>query len=61
MSGTIRKDCITSPRVRLFPLSPETVRRLRQVSEFVETSDPLNRRTYQTATHANDLQRRLIG
>ena len=61
MSDTIRKGSITSPRVHLFPLSPETVRRLRQGSEIVKTSDPLDRRTYQTATHANDLQRRRIG
>ncbi|WP_341367611.1 hypothetical protein [Yoonia sp. BS5-3] len=61
MSNVISKDAIPNPRMRLFPLSPEAVRRLRGISEFAKTPEILNRRHDNTATHENDLQRRMIG
>ncbi|MEL6839746.1 MAG: hypothetical protein AAFP85_10665 [Pseudomonadota bacterium] len=45
--------------VRLFPLSPEAVRRLRQMTEVADDAPFSSCRNEPATTHADDLLRRL--
>ncbi|MEL6683175.1 MAG: hypothetical protein AAFQ09_11095 [Pseudomonadota bacterium] len=53
-SGTIRRT------MRIFPLSPEAVRRLRQRTEADVVSDLPSDEENVTTTHADDLRQQLL-
>ncbi|MDX8352617.1 hypothetical protein [Cognatiyoonia sp. IB215182] len=60
MSDATRKAGLSQTNVRLFPLSPEAVRRLRRVTEVAEDAAFPADREDDTTTHADDLLRRLL-